>query len=103
MKDFQFIYKIHPTEESYFRGNIDNRDLESFNNLKFADNKFSIYKLIAESKYVLGVSSAALFEACFFGCEILLLNLPGVEAVSSLFEKEKVILIETDENLLNYL
>ena len=31
------------------------------------------------AKYVVGIYSSALFEATAFNCEIILLNLPGVE------------------------
>ncbi|MFC1868754.1 hypothetical protein ACFL0H_11565 [Thermodesulfobacteriota bacterium] len=103
LNGFNVIYKLHPTEEQYFYIYHNINQLEEYNNLIIVDNKCSIYKLFAESKYVIGVYSAALFEACYFGCEVLLLNLPGVEMASSLVERGKAKLLQPDEKLLRFL
>ena len=77
--------------------------LENINNFKFANKQSSIDKLYSTSNYVLGVYSAALFEASYMGCQILLLNLPGVEMASSLIEKKNARLVEITDDLLNFL
>lgn len=97
---FQFILKIHPMEESYFYNNLFAQKLKEFPNLIIVDNKFSIYELFIESSYVIGVYSAAMFEATYFGCQTLLLNLPGVEMATILVKDHHAILVETNFNLM---
>lgn len=103
MNDYQFIFKLHPTEELNFENDNQIKQIEKYNNFKFANNQSSIEKLFSTSNYVLGVYSAALFEASYLGCQILLLNLPGVEMASSLIEKRNARLIETTNDLLDFL
>ena len=103
MPNKQFIYKLHPQDHnlSCFASIY---ELSKYNNnLKVIDNEVSMYVLLAESKHVLGVYSTALFEASFFKCDVLLLNLPGVEYASFLTAQGKARLIETDDRLVKIL
>jgi hypothetical protein len=61
-----------------------------------------IYTLFSESTYVVGVFSTAVFEAVFFGCKIILLNVPGVEMAENLIQKDKAIIVNTDELLIDH-
>ncbi|MGE5351538.1 MAG: hypothetical protein ACM3P0_05610 [Acidobacteriota bacterium] len=99
MKDYQFVFKLHPTEESYFFETEDKDGLLKYSNLHIVDNSSSIYKLLAESKYVIGIFSTSLFEAPYFGCKVFLLNLPGVEMASSLIESGNAKMLDIDSKL----
>lgn len=103
MKEYKFIFKLHPIEELNFENDNKINPIGKYNNFKFANKQSSIDKLYSTSNYVLGVYSAALFEASYMGCQILLLNLPGVEMASSLIEKKNARLVEITDDLLNFL
>lgn len=103
MNDYQFIFKIHPTEELNFENDNQIKQIEKYNNFKFANNQSSMENLFSTSEYVIGIYSAALFEASYMGCKIILLNLPGVEMASALIEYDDAQLIETNVDLSSIL
>ena len=99
MRNWRFIYKIHPTEniDNFLKNPKYNSSIHK--NLTFVANEVSIYNLFAESEYIIGVYTTALFEAAYFGCKIILLNLPGVELVNHLVKENKAMLLDPSENL----
>lgn len=99
MKSWQFIYKLHPAEDHNFISNISFYKYSLYDNLSIVSNNQSIYRLFSESKYVLGVFSTAVFEAHYFGCKTLLLNLPGVEMAYSLIKSGKAVIVNTNDRL----
>jgi hypothetical protein len=103
LHDWKIIYKIHPAENAEYFDNSSIFEFSKYNNIKFVKNNVSIYKLFSESEYVLGVFSTAVFEAPYFGCKILLLNLSGVEMAYSLIESGKARLVNVDEKLLQFI
>lgn len=103
MQNWHFIYKLHPADNHDLLKQELSILLEKYKNLNMVNNDKSMYALLAESRYVIGVFSTALFEASYFGCEVLLLNLPGVEHASILIKQNKAKLINTNERLLEYL
>lgn len=98
LKDYNFIYKIHPVEnsEKFINFKIENPHIH---NLRFVMNEESIYELMKKSKYVIGVYSSALFEAIAFNCKVILLNLPGVEMSYSLLKNSENKITQIDCNL----
>ena len=88
---YHFIFKLHPTEESYFFSEKIKKKISNYDNLSIVDTKQPLYKLIVESKYVLGVSSTAMFEAQFLGSQILLLDLPSIDLVSGILNPVKIL------------
>lgn len=98
MQDWHFIYKLHPSEnlEDY---ELTNNRINEFSNIDFVTNEISIYKLISESSIVIGVFSTALFEAKYFDCKIILLDIPGVEFAELLLDKKNVIKIKLSDDL----
>jgi hypothetical protein len=101
MKDFQFIYKIHPAENLETLIRNEKYKLDSYKNIKFISNEKSIYQIFSESAYVIGIFSTALFEAYYFGCKILILDLPGAEFANSLLDDNKAKLLSIDEKLFS--
>jgi len=103
MQKWNFIYKMHPVENhDSFRDAIIN-DFSKYSNITFVNNNQSVYSLMSESSYVVGIFSTALFEASYFGCKIILLNLPGVEFSFSLIKNSNAILLDTEEKLSHVL
>lgn len=98
MQDWKFIFKFHPLE-NLSDYNITNFENMKYDNIKFVFNETSIYKLLSESSIVIGVFSTALFEALYFGCKIILLDIPGVELAKQLENKKNVIKIKLTDDL----
>lgn len=103
MQSWQFVYKLHPAEDHDFFADTAICQLSIYKNLTIVTNERSIYRLFSESKYVVGVFSTAVFEAPYFGCKILLLNLPGVEMAYSLIENNKAMLVNINDRLARLL
>lgn len=97
MENWKIIYKFHPGEnqDDYVTNKI------NLNNINFVKSEISIYELFSESNIVIGVFSTALFEAKYFGCKIILINLPGVEYVESLLNDKDVIKINIGDIISN--
>lgn len=84
---YQLFYKLHPGEFS--RWKIIYPELyaasQKYHNLTVLDNnEKNMYAFFAESKYVFGAYSTAIFEAVGFGCNVFLLNLPGIHYMEEL-------------------
>lgn len=98
MQDWHFLYKLHPEENLKDYQSYDYK-INALSNFDFVINEMSIYKLMSESKYVIGVFSTALFEAKYFDCKIILLDIPGVEFAELLVNQKNVIKIKLSEDL----
>ena len=102
LKDFKIIYKIHPTEDrDEFTSFLE--AAKPYSNIEFLDNEQSIYALMKRAKYVVGIYSSALFEATAFNCEIILLNLPGVEMAFPLLNNPVNKLLDVNGKLIDIL
>lgn len=94
LQEYKIIYKLHPGEYGRWRDYPSLVKLESFSNVNIIDtNDVSLYRLLAESKYVIGVFSTALFEALDFNCALFIVDLPGVEYMQNLISDDKAIFI----------
>lgn len=94
LKDFKIIYKLHPGEYDRWREYPSLVRLEAFENVSIVDNNEKpLYEFLAESKYVIGVFSTALFEALGFNCHLLLLDLPGIEYMQRLIRNGRAVCV----------
>lgn len=103
LKDYKFIYKIHPAEEKQIIKKIGEKLIAKYTNIYFIENEESIYYLLKKSEYVLGVYSSALFEAQLFECKIILLDLEGVEMSLPLIKNNKAKLLNFNSSLRSVL
>jgi hypothetical protein len=105
LKSYSIIYKLHPGE--YDRWNVENEHLKKLallDNVTVIDsNKYSLYELFAESEFVIGVYSTAIFEALSFKCNVLAINLEGIDYIEDLVERKMVKLISNKNELKNEL
>lgn len=85
-----FYFKPHPNEYSYIENLEEFQKLSSQKNFHLVPQTSNLYKLFAESKNVIGVYSAALIEAMYFGCNVFILDLPGAEMMDYLIESGKM-------------
>lgn len=98
MRDWHFIYKLHPSENIKDYELLDYK-INELSNIEIITNETSIYKLMSESNIVIGVFSTALFEAKHFDCKIILLDIPGVEFAELLLNQKNVIKIKLSDDL----
>ncbi len=77
-KNFNILYKLHPGEYEKWQNSKNLLKLSKYGNVNILKDE-DLYKLFSISKYVVGVYSTAIFEALEFNCEIILLNVSGIE------------------------
>ena len=104
LKDFNVIYKLHPGE--YARWKSEYPCLEKLARLKnihiIDNNDINIYEYFASSPYVIGIYSTAIYEALSFNCKVVLMDLPGVEYMAELVNKNITGLAESLNEAINY-
>ena len=100
-KSFGIIYKLHPGE--YSRWKKDYPDLKKIENeICVVDhNNENLYNYLKSSEYVIGIYSTAIFEALTLDCKVFLLDLPGIEYMTELIDKEYVILVNDFKEIMN--
>ncbi|RBQ23127.1 hypothetical protein ALNOE001_11460 [Candidatus Methanobinarius endosymbioticus] len=91
-ENYHIIYKLHPGEYSNWRTNYKNLvKAEKLNNFTIIDdNTISLYELFSKSEYQIGVFSTAIYEGLLFNCKTFIVDLPGIEYMDSLVEKNYV-------------
>jgi hypothetical protein len=88
LPEIRVIYKLHPGEYQRWKIAYPHLAVAAVNGIitVVEDNKTPLYKLLATSKWILGVNSTAIFEGIGFGCTAVLLDLPGVEYMQPLIK-----------------
>jgi len=95
--NIQIIYKLHPGEYDRWRKAypwLVGSDIEVLDS-----DIPSLYAILAQSKWIVGVSSTAIYEGLAFGCQTYLVNLPGVEYMDKLICSGYATLIEAPEEI----
>lgn len=99
--DFKIIYKLHPGEYMTWRENYpDLAEASKFDNFEVIDNSETpLYELMAESNYQVGAFSTAIYEGLMFNCITFIVDVPGVEYLDDLIERNYVFKIKDVEDL----
>jgi len=84
--EYKVIYKLHPGEAADWKREYP--WLFQSNVTVIEGMKPPLYELYASSVIQIGVYSTAIYEGLLFGCETYLVDLPGVEHMSYLIEKQ---------------
>lgn len=100
---YNLFIKMHPLEFGCYKKANFYRELVAADNVKFIENEVSIYQLMAKSTYCIGVFSAALIESIYFNSKLLLLDLPGVEMLQFLVDRNLADVIKHPYNFTNAL
>lgn len=104
LKDYTILYKLHPGEYHRWRQYESLVRLSEYDNVKVIDNnEIPLYRLLAESRYLIGLSSTVIFEALSFGCNIFLIDLPGIEHMKKLIGAGKATKIDAGQKIIGYL
>jgi len=95
------IYKLHPHEYAIWK---DDYPLlyQSVKNgiIDIVDGDTpSLYQLLAEAKWQIGVNSTALFEGLAFGCITILADIPGIEYMQPLIDSGHVMVAKNASDI----
>lgn len=105
LEDYEIIYKLHPGEYNNWRENYEylNKGCE-LANFKIIDNSETpLYELFAKSNYQVGAFSTAIYEGLAFNCKTFIVDVPGVEYLEDLIEKNIVKKVENPEEMIEKL
>jgi hypothetical protein len=103
---YEFIYKLHPGEYGTWRENYEylNKAVVEFDNFKVIDeSQPPLYELFAKSNYQVGAFSTSIYEGLAFNCKTFIIDVPGVEYLDDLIEKDIVKKVKDSEELINYI
>lgn len=92
------VYKLHPGE--FERWEDEYPWLMNSDVTVIEGDEPPMYRLFAESQAQVGVYSTAIHEGLMFGLDTYLIDLPGVEYVSDLYEDGQIPLLETADDVL---
>ena len=103
--DYQFIYKLHPGEYGTWRENYESLNKAiKFDNFKVIDkSEPPLYELFAKSHFQIGAFSTAIYEGLAFNCKTFIIDVPGVEYLDDLIEKNIVKKVKNSEELIDYI
>ena len=87
LKDYQLIYKLHPSEYLTWEQSRSVTTLAENPNVTIIGEGSDLYQLLAESEYQFGVFSTAVFEGVGMGCKTILFDLPGVEYMERMVDQ----------------
>ena len=105
-QNYNFIYKLHPGEYGTWRENYDylTKAVDEFENFTVIDkSEPPLYELFAESHYQIGAFSTAIYEGLAFNCKTFIIDVPGVEYLDDLIDKDIVKKVKNSEELINYI
>jgi len=97
--EYNIIYKLHPGEYDRWRENypwLENAELRVVDS-----DEPPLYRLFAESKVQVGVSSTALYEGLNFGLDTYVMNLPRKDVMDYLIESGYATLVDSVDDLLS--
>ena len=105
-QNFKFIYKLHPGEYGTWKENYDylTKAVNEFNNFTVIDkSEPPLYELFARSHYQIGAFSTAIYEGLAFNCKTFIIDVPGVEYLDDLIDRDIVKKVKSSEELINYI
>ena len=105
-QNYNFIYKLHPGEYGTWKENYDylTKAVNEFDNFTVIDkSEPPLYELFAESHYQIGAFSTAIYEGLAFNCKTFIIDVPGVEYLDDLIDKDIVKKVNSSEELINYI
>lgn len=104
LPDYNFKYKLHPGEFGRWKNDYPwLKKLSQFPNVKVIENEENLYDMFSKAKYVIGVNSTAIFEAMAFKVVPVIVKLPSYEVMKTLERKYGVPIMETSEQIANWI
>jgi UDP-N-acetylglucosamine:LPS N-acetylglucosamine transferase len=105
LKDYKIVYKLHPGEFADWKLKYsDYSEVEQLDNLEIIDtNMKELYYYFSKSNYVVGVYSTALYEGLAFGCNCILVDLPGIDYMEKLISSGEVAVVKGSNDLAKFI
>ncbi|MFC4386544.1 hypothetical protein ACFOZ1_01845 [Gracilibacillus marinus] len=101
---YRFVYKLHPGEFGRWKKEYNMLvEMEKLPNVTVIENETPLYDLFAQSTFVIGVNSTAIFEAIAFKVKPIIVTLPSYEMMKVLHDKHHVPLVNTAAETIDYL
>lgn len=99
--EYKFVYRLHPKEVNNWRNNYHKLldATEKLENFEVDLCKLDLYMQILKSEFVVGINSAAIFEAITLGSKLILVNSSGIEYMNYFIKNRLAIKIESNTNL----
>lgn len=99
--EYKFIYRLHPKEVSNWKNNYPKlvETTEKLENFEVDICKSDLYKQVSKSEFVVGINSAAIFEALTLGSKLILVNSSGIEYMNYFIKKRLAVKIKPNANL----
>jgi hypothetical protein len=86
--EYTVIYKLHPKE--YYKWKERSPlliEALNLNNFRLVDDAtYDLYEYLANSEYLVGANSTAIYEGLVLKCKTILINLPGIEYMQYLIK-----------------
>ncbi len=98
---YRIVYKLHPLESMNWREKypwLAKADLDVID-----DNRTPLYRLFAESNFLVGVYSTAVYEGLAFGLQTFVFDAIGAEFMDSLVEINIVIKISSVDEIAKHI
>lgn len=105
-QNFKFIYKLHPGEYGTWKENYNylTKAVNEFNYFNVIDkSEPPLYELFAKSHCQIGAFSTAIYEGLAFNCKTFIIDVPGVEYLDDLIDRDIVKKVKSSEELINYI
>lgn len=104
LEDYHISYKLHPGEFGRWTTEYPALlELSKLENVKIYENEKSLYSILAESNYTIGVYSTALFEAIAFESIPITIKLPGYEYINDFRKLYNLEIFQESTEIVNYL
>ena len=103
LDNIDIIYKLHPGEYNGWKELYPELYIASLNGLLTVvmGESSTLYNLLSESRWQIGVNSTALFEGLAFKCRTFILKCTGYEYLMDLIDSGIVKLVGLDESIVN--
>jgi len=105
LDDYTIYFKLHPSDSNIWKKKYPllYQLSSEYKNLNVVSNEVALSKLQAISRFQIGVFSTAIYEGIENSCYTILLNINGIEAMENLIKQNNVVIMNKDEELLQYL
>jgi len=96
---YQIVFRLHPANNNIKDSFLSLIKEKNILNLKLSDLDDPLQRELSDAKYVVGVYSTAIYEALSFNCEIILLDLYGIEQMEFLINNNLATKIKKNQQI----
>ncbi len=94
LSDYSIYYNLHPSER------LADYPQSLPANIQLVHQSPTIFELLAQCEYQVGVFSTTLFEGMVLGCKIILIDMPGIDYMQPVIERGDALLVKTAQELI---